>query len=122
MKLKHVYDPVNRQNYYGALGAKPEALKRAVKKFTGVSIDDMTFNGRGKSFYIDTAEGRLVFVWTRKAKDYPVLVHETVHAVAFSLTRLGYAFDEDQEVYSYSAEFIFRSLTGGIQFSYKIKK
>jgi hypothetical protein len=107
--IKHIYDPVHRQNFYYCGGTSLKRIKKLVTDTYGVDISDMIYDGAGKTFYVMHPEaGRGIFICIKNRGDLANLVHEIVHAVAFSLLPRGYDFDEKQEVFSYLSAFLFK--------------
>lgn len=112
IKILHIYEPVHRQNYYYCAGTSLARIQKLVKDTCGVDVSGMVYDGLGKTFYVMHPEaGRAIFICLKDPRDYPNLVHELVHAVAYALIPRGYSFDENQEVFSYVSAFLFKECT-----------
>ncbi len=107
MKIKHIYDPIFRVNYYYFLTkSEGEFIKGINKQFN-------------KNFCIPTEEtksgGFMVFVKKNTdiccfwAKSQSELAHEIIHCIAYTLIEKGIKLTDDtDEIYAYYMEYLLR--------------
>lgn len=106
-KMKFLYDPVHRQNFYFFRGTSPKSVISQVKKHFKIDISECGFDAHGLTIELQHPSGAII-IWLKSKNDFGTFVHEVMHACAFALTYRGYEFTKNQEAFSYLAGFLTR--------------
>jgi len=95
MKPKHYYLKLYKMNYHFFLGWKyNDMVKYCLKKF---KLEVEPEDAVGQTLLIENEDEMHCIIWTKQKKDYPILVHEVVHAANMTLDYIGYVYSLDND-------------------------
>ncbi len=105
LKIKHIFDPIFRQNYYYFNDKTHESYRKRVLKRFGVELPERSGTS-GRFNAIETEGQDIGCIWARDG-DMQHIVHECLHAVYFFMEARAI---NNEEVYCYALQFLVKEI------------
>lgn len=106
--IKHIFDPIYRQNYWYICTPTHAEFRKIVLK-AGIKIEEK-HNTDGGMYVYEQTKGQVIVLWT-KNKTADLLAHEIMHAVSYCLRRKGLPLtDDSEEAYCYLFQYLMKEI------------
>ena len=121
-KIKHIFDPIFTQNFWYIEAKTHKQYAKIVKEKWDIELPEKT-GTNGEMVPIEKKGQEIILIWTEK-NDLKSIVHECMHATAYSLRRHGTELtDSSEETYCYLIAFLFKEiLSNKIDKDFPIRK
>lgn len=104
----HYFNEVYAANYWFFIGWSQASFKAYVNKHFSAHLDEKE-SSKGECIEFNSDDGNnVVLIWVGDRKDVRAIVHECVHAASFTIQRIGWRHDPDNdEPFAYLVDTIF---------------
>ena len=110
-KIKHIYDPVFRQNFWYVCAPSHKIFLEIIKMAGMPPSQHKEYTEGEMAVYIKNAMP-VITIWTKNKKP-DILAHEICHAVSYSLRHKGLPLSDDtEETYCYLTQFLMKEILG----------
>lgn len=108
-RIKHIYDPIFRQNYYYITSKTHKEYCRIVEKEAGFK-DEPREGIEGHCSVFESNDNQIVVIWT-KEKRPDLVAHEVLHGIGYTLMHKGLNLThETEEAYCYLMQFLMKEI------------
>ena len=112
-RILHIFEPIYRINYYFVTAKNWIDARKFIESHFMVKLERDLKERSGYFCILNKNKTECGVIWAVK-NDYPYLAHEILHAVCWSMDRVGIKLSaESEEAYTYLHTFLMRSILKG---------